>query len=120
MQTAIRHWLADPGLGVSIGQPWTQPKRRPGRGGTDPRVYAVVAARYVRALKVNPRAPYPVMVQEYLEKDGVFETESALKNKVYRARQGADPVLGPASDRKAGGELTETGRRLAREMGEEA
>ena len=110
--------LQDPRADVYLGAEWSKPLQRPGRRGTDARVYAVTAARYVRALRNSPRAPYKAMVDEAATR-GEYETEVALRAAVRRARQLPDPVLTPATPGRAGGELTELGKRLAREMGEE-
>lgn len=119
VEDALRRWLTDPTLVPAVGRPWTNPRRRPGRAGTDPRVYAAVAARYVRALAESPRAPYRAMVEQY-EAEGVYVTEAALRAKVYKARNLRDgPLLTSTDERTPGGELTKRGRRLAAEMGEE-
>ncbi len=117
--SALNRLVSDPAVArrlSSFGPGFAQAVRRPGRRGTDHRLYAVVAARYVRALGVNPRAPYRVMVDEARGR-GEYETESALRSKVQRARSVG--VLTPAEGRKPGGSLTQYGEELAAEMGEE-
>lgn len=113
---SVSRWLADPMVKRWIGNEWARTVRRPGRSGADLRNYAVVAARYVRACRVDPKRPYPVMVEEARQR-GEYETEVALRSTVRRAR--SKGVLTPASGPRAGGDLTELGKQLAREMGEE-
>lgn len=115
---AAARMLEDARASVYLGPEWARRVRRPGRRGADPRVYAVLAARYVRALRASPKAPYREMVREAAAR-GEYETEVALRAAVRRARRLPEPVLTPAVSGRAGGELTEYGKQLAREMGEE-
>lgn len=111
--------LRAPIVGRFVGAPWAMATvRRPGRGGADPRSYAVLAALYVRALRTDPKAPYRKMVQDLADR-GQHETEQGLRQKIRRARKLEPSVLTDTVKGKAGGELTEYGRRLAAEMGEE-
>ena len=115
---AASRWFADPVLGEIVGPPWTREVRRPGRGGADLHKRAQIAARYVRALDKDERRPYVVMCRE-AEARGEYVTEQALKATVHKARRSKPYLLTKAEPGKAGGELTELGKRLAREMGEE-
>ena len=119
IEDEVRRLLRTEAVDRFVGAPWAGgSRRRPGRRGADPRGYALLAARYVRALRSEPRAPYRRMVEE-LAAEGWHETEQGLRQKIRRARQLDPPVLTEASKGKAGGELTEHGRDLAREWGEE-
>lgn len=115
---AASRWFADPVLGQIVGPPWTREVRRPGRGGADLHKRAQVAARYVRALESDRRRPYVVMRREAKER-GEYVTEQMLRATVHKARRSKPYLLTAAEPGKAGGELTELGKRLAREMGEE-
>ena len=77
--------------------------RRPGRRGRDPVFYAEWAARYVNACRTS-ETPLPVLADEY-----AFG-ESTIRGFLGEARRRGLLTTAPAG--KAGGELTEKGKRL--------
>lgn len=83
---------------------------RVGRGTRPDRPYAEVAARYVEALQLAPKAPIRHMLEAEGIEVGGGETESSLRAKLNRAR--ARGLLTAAPPGKPGGELTDKARRL--------
>jgi hypothetical protein len=110
-------WMNEIGMNRILGDRWGKPPRRPGRGGRDRSFYAVWAARYVRASRSHPRSPVKQLVADEAAA-GRHATEAQIRGYLGRARR--EPrLLTEAGVGRAGGDLTELGRRLAAHAGEE-
>ena len=110
----LNAWLCHPFVAANLGTVLAVPRRRPGRRGSDPLEFAVWAARYVRALKVDARRPARVIVDQAAE-NGEHVTLKQVNNAVRRARSADLNLLTASPPGKAGGELTENAERILRD-----
>ncbi len=110
----LNAWLRHPFVAANLGTVLAVPRRRPGRRGSDPLGFAVWAAKYVQALKVDARRPARVIVDEAAE-NNEHVTLKQVNNAVRRARSPDLALLTASPPGKAGGELTDKAKRILRD-----
>lgn len=86
---------------------------RPGRAGRHDIEYAHWAARYVRAVEEDARAPVKYLVDRFAGVE--YVSEQSLRAILHKARQ--RELLTAAPPGRAGGDLTDKARDLLREAG---
>lgn len=101
----LADWLAQPAVASLLGRALTVPSRRPGRRGKPAVEYAIWAARYVAALRVDDRRPAKVIVDERAAA-GESVNLRQVNNAIHRARRLDPPLLTESPPGRAGGELT--------------
>jgi hypothetical protein len=114
LREQLNAWLRHPFVVGSLGRALAVPRRRPGRRASDPVVFAVWAANYVQALKVDDRRPGRVIVEQAAAV-GEHVTFRQVNNAVRRARDLGMLTQAPVG--KAGGELTALAKGLLRDNG---
>lgn len=93
-----------------LGPRWRAKRLRSGRSGTPDMVYALVAQRYVEAMKAAPRSPVRHMVDNSTE----HETEAQIRWQLNQAR--GRGLLTAAPPGRPGGGLTPKAKKLLRNL----
>ena len=114
LRDQLNAWLRHPFVVGHLGRALAVPRRRPGRRGSDPVVFAVWAAKYAQALKVDDRRPGRVIVEQATAA-GEHVTLRQVNNAVRRARDLGMLTHAPVG--KAGGELTAVAKGLLHDNG---